>query len=132
MQLSSEAKALSWSLFAALFSVSAAGLLAMAVRAMPAAGRATMPTSSVDSSSAIAATPEVAARGHEFFKASCSECHGDDATGDEGPNLHNLTISNARISHTIKNGIKGEMPAFAKKYDDKQIATLVIFLRTLR
>jgi mono/diheme cytochrome c family protein len=63
---------------------------------------------------------------------SCSQCHGDDAHGDEGPDLHNLSISNARIVVTIKKGIKGEMPTFTKKYDDHQIAALVAYLRSLR
>ena|ERR1700722_8286241 len=132
MQLSLETKALLWALLAVLLSLGGTGLSAMAIKAMPATSPATTATSSVDSSSVIVATPEVVAQGHQFFETSCCECHGDDATGDEGPNLHNLTISNARISATIKKGIKGEMPTFAKKYDDKQIATLVIFLRTLR
>jgi mono/diheme cytochrome c family protein len=83
-------------------------------------------------SSEIVATPELIAQGQGFYGTSCSECHGDDATGDEGPDLHNLSISNARIAATIKRGIKGEMPTFAKKYDDKQIAALVAYLRTLQ
>jgi mono/diheme cytochrome c family protein len=32
----------------------------------------------------------------------------------------------------IKKGLKGEMPTFAKKYNDQQIAALVSYLRTLR
>ena len=43
-----------------------------------------------------------------------------------------LRQTNARIAATIKKGVKGEMPTFAKKYDDKQIASLVSYLRTLR
>jgi mono/diheme cytochrome c family protein len=132
MNLSLETKALGWAAAVALLSLGSAWLAAISIKAMPASGLATPAMSSVDSSSAIVATPEVVAQGHEFFETSCSECHGDDATGDEGPNLHNLTISNARISATIKKGIKGEMPTFAKKYDDKQIAAIVTFLRTLR
>jgi mono/diheme cytochrome c family protein len=62
---------------------------------------------------------------------SCVECHGDDAHGDEGPDLHHLAISNARIATTIGKGVKGEMPTFAKKYDTKQIAAIVSYLRTL-
>jgi mono/diheme cytochrome c family protein len=128
MTRSLETKALSWALLAVLLSLGATGLVALAVQSLSAAG----PATPVDSSPVIAATPEVIAQGHEFFETSCSECHGDDATGDEGPNLHNLAISNARISATIRKGVKGEMPTFAKKYDDQQIATLVAFLRTLR
>jgi len=88
--------------------------------------------SSKNVSSEIVTTPELVAQGHEIFEMSCSQCHGDDAHGDEGPDLHNLSISNARIAATIKKGIKGEMPTFAKKYDDRQIAALVIYLQSLR
>ena len=63
---------------------------------------------------------------------SCSYCHGDDAHGDEGRDLHNLTISNARIAATIQKGVKGEMPTFDKKYDDKEIAAIISYLRTLK
>ena len=50
----------------------------------------------------------------------------------QGPDLHNLAISNARIAAQIRNGVKGEMPSFEKKYDAQQIAALVSYLRTLR
>jgi mono/diheme cytochrome c family protein len=80
----------------------------------------------------IQGSPELVAQGAQFFAMSCSHCHADDATGDEGPSLHNLTISNARMASTIKHGVKGEMPSFAKKYDDKQITALVSYLRSLR
>jgi len=59
-------------------------------------------------------------------------CHGDDGHGDEGPDLHNLVISDARIAAQIKNGKKGEMPSFAKKYDTRQIAAVVDYVRSLR
>ncbi|MEI9999521.1 MAG: cytochrome c [Verrucomicrobiota bacterium] len=75
--------------------------------------------------------PAEIARGHEYFAMSCVECHGDDAHGDEGPDLHRLAISNARIAATIKHGVKGEMPTFARKYDDTQIAALIAYLRSL-
>jgi len=129
MNLSLERKAFILALLAASLSLGGAGLAAISIKAMPGSG--TVTATSGASSSEIVATPELIAQGHEFFGTSCSECHGDDATGDEGPNLHNLSISNARIAHTIKNGIKGEMPTFAKKYDDKQIAAIVSYLRTL-
>ncbi len=125
MNLSLEGKALISALLVASLSLGAAGLAAISIRAMPSSNAA------ITASPEIVTTPELAVQGREFFGTSCSECHGDDATGDEGPNLHNLSISNARIAHTIKNGIKGEMPTFAKKYDDKQIAALVSYLRSL-
>ncbi len=132
MNLSLEIKALGWALSAAALSLGSAWLTAISIKAMPSSSTATTATSSAASSSEIVATPELVAEGHQFYAMSCSHCHGDDATGDEGPNLHNLFISNTRIAKTIKNGIKGQMPTFAKKYDDKQVAALVSYLRTLR
>jgi mono/diheme cytochrome c family protein len=132
MNLSLETKALGWAVLVALLSLGGAFLAAIPIKIMTGSGAAATGMSSAGSSSEIVATPELVAQGHEFFETSCSECHGDDATGDEGPNLHNLSISNARIAHTIKNGIKGEMPTFAKKYDDRQITALVSYLRSLQ
>ncbi len=79
----------------------------------------------------LVSSPELVEQGRQFFVMSCLECHGDDAHGDEGPDLHNLTISNARIAATIKKGVKGEMPSFTKKYDDAQVSALLAYLRSL-
>ncbi len=80
------------------------------------------------------APPDAATRiadGRRYFSMSCAHCHADDATGDEGPNLHKLKISDTHVRLILKNGIKGEMPTFAKKYDDDQITSIIAFLRTL-
>ena len=133
MNISLEVKALAAALLLASLSLGGAELAAVAIKAMPSPpGAETTSLPSAGAASEIVATPELVAQGHQFYDMSCSHCHGDDATGDEGPDLHNLAISNSRIAHTIKNGIKGEMPTFAKKYDDQQIAALVSYLRTLR
>ncbi len=71
------------------------------------------------------------AEGRRYFSMSCAHCHADDATGDEGPNLHKLKISDTHVRLILKNGIKGEMPTFEKKYNDDQIASIIAFLRTL-
>lgn len=70
-------------------------------------------------------------RGHILFEKNCAHCHGDDARGDEGPNLHGLVKSDGRIATIIKGGIKGEMPAFRKKFNDDDVQALVSYLRTL-
>src|SRR6266478_3808029 len=49
-------------------------------------------------------------QGYKLFEHNCAPCHGEDARGDEGPNLHGLVKSDARITTIIKGGIKGEMP----------------------
>ena len=72
------------------------------------------------------------AHGQKLYAVNCSHCHADDATGDEGPDLHGLTKSDERIKAIITNGIKGEMPAFGKKLQEADKEALVGFLRSLR
>jgi cbb3-type cytochrome c oxidase subunit III len=75
---------------------------------------------------------EEAKRGQNLFERNCAHCHGDDARGDEGPDLHDLKKSDARIAKTVSQGIKGEMPAFGSKLNDTDIKALIAFLRTLK
>ena len=72
-----------------------------------------------------------AAQGRHLFLMNCAHCHGDDARGDEGPDLHNLHRSDARIHEVITAGIKGEMPSFGKKLGDPDVRQLIAYLRTL-
>ena len=74
--------------------------------------------------------PKVAA-GAKLFALNCAHCHGVDATGDEGPDLHKVTKTDERIKSQILNGVKGEMPAFKKKLTEEDAATLVMFIRSL-
>jgi mono/diheme cytochrome c family protein len=71
------------------------------------------------------------AQGRHLFLMNCAHCHGDDARGDEGPDLHNLHKSDARIHEVITAGIKGEMPSFGKKLGDPDVRQLIAYLRTL-
>ena len=125
--LSLEKRALLWALFSSLVSLGGTFLIASPIEKMESSAPST-----AWSAPEIAVPPELLAQGSGFFAQSCGDCHGDDAHGDEGPDLHNLSISNARIAATIRKGVKGEMPTFARKYDDRQVAALVSYLRTLR
>jgi mono/diheme cytochrome c family protein len=73
-----------------------------------------------------------AAQGRHLFLMNCAHCHGDDAHGDEGPDLHSLHRSDARIHEVITAGIKGEMPSFGKKLGDPDVQQLIAYLRTLQ
>ena len=75
--------------------------------------------------------PEKESRGRKLFVRLCAECHADDASGDDGPDLRGLDLSDQRIKKMITQGRKGEMPAF-KKLDDEAIASLISYLRTLK
>ena len=72
-----------------------------------------------------------AEQGRHLFLMNCAHCHGEDAHGDEGPDLHSLHRSDARIHEVIIAGIKGEMPSFGKKLRDPDVRQLIAYLRTL-
>jgi mono/diheme cytochrome c family protein len=78
------------------------------------------------------APENLAARGRSFFFQSCAHCHGRDADGGEdAPSLLKLQISGAHMALVIQSGIKGEMPSFAKKYNEQDVAAIVAYLKTL-
>ena len=72
------------------------------------------------------------AQGQHLFLMNCAHCHGDDARGDEGPDLHGLHKTDARLSALINNGIKGEMPRFNQKLSPSDIQALIAFLNSLK
>jgi mono/diheme cytochrome c family protein len=87
-----------------------------------------------NSAQAAMKPPELTAdavQGLHLFLMNCAHCHGDDAHGDEGPDLHNLHRSDDRIHDVITAGIKGEMPSFGKKLGDPDVRQLIAYLRTL-
>jgi ubiquinol-cytochrome c reductase cytochrome c subunit len=97
-------------------------------------GQAQEPTSGINPTGTPApASPVLLVdRGHTLFLMNCAHCHGADATGDEGPDLHGLLKSDARLAALIKNGIKGEMPKFSAKFSDADIGALIVFIHSLK
>jgi mono/diheme cytochrome c family protein len=77
-----------------------------------------------------AGTPE--RQGYALFMMNCAHCHGNDARGDEGPDLHGVTKSDARIASMIKNGVKGEMPKFGARLTEADVGALIAFIRSLK
>jgi len=76
-------------------------------------------------------SPALVAQGRSLFLSSCAHCHGADASGDEGPDLHDAEVSDRYISNIITHGIKGEMPSFRKKLGTEDIVKLTAFVRSL-
>jgi mono/diheme cytochrome c family protein len=72
------------------------------------------------------------AAGQQLFLKNCAHCHGADARGDDGPDLHNLDWTDEQIATRIRNGKKGQMTAFAGKFSPEQIRDVVAYLRTLK
>src|SRR5882757_2178936 len=92
------------------------------------------PTVAAAASAALVIPPAgtQARQGYTLFMMNCAHCHGNDARGDEGPDLHGVTKSDQRIASIIRNGIKGEMPKFGTKLTDEDVRTLIAFVRSLR
>jgi mono/diheme cytochrome c family protein len=74
----------------------------------------------------------VVARGRHLFLSNCAHCHGADAKGDEGPNLHRERKSDSRMAALIRNGISGEMPRFSSKLSDVDVQALIAYIHSLR
>jgi mono/diheme cytochrome c family protein len=93
-----------------------------------------MPVAAANGVEALVIPPEgtPANQGYKLFMMNCAHCHGNDARGDEGPDLHGITKSDARITLMIKNGIKGEMPKFGTKLTGADMEALVAFVRSLK
>lgn len=80
---------------------------------------------------AKSAQSPLVAQGQHLFLMNCAHCHGEDARGDEGPDLHGLRKTDSRLSALINNGIKGEMPRFNQKLTESDVRALIAFLNSL-
>jgi mono/diheme cytochrome c family protein len=91
-------------------------------------------SSALQSSLAATSSPSspLVAHGQHLFLMNCAHCHGDDARGDEGPDLHGLRKTDVRLSSLINNGIKGEMPRFDQKLSPSDVQALIAFLNSLK
>lgn len=76
--------------------------------------------------------PPVAITGRALFLKNCAHCHGADARGDEGPDLHGLDWTDKQIAGRVRDGKKGQMTAFAGKLQTTEIDSIIVYLRTLK
>lgn len=70
--------------------------------------------------------------GKSLFEQNCSNCHGIDAGGDDGPDLHGVPgrLGDTAIQNIIRRGIRGTaMPGFYE-VKDQEAADIVAFLHT--
>jgi mono/diheme cytochrome c family protein len=70
--------------------------------------------------------------GRTLFLKNCAHCHGADAHGDEGPDLHHLDWTDEQIVTRIRNGKAGQMTSFAGKLQPPEINSLVAYVRSLK
>jgi cytochrome c oxidase cbb3-type subunit III len=72
------------------------------------------------------------AHGKDLFEQNCSTCHGIDASGEEGPDLHGVpgSLGDAAVVNIIQHGIRGTaMPGFFS-LSAQEAADIIAFLRT--
>ena len=94
---------------------------------------------------AVKANNNTARTAPQLYRKYCISCHGSDgrAKTSKGKFSHarDLTeaswqeeVSDARIFNSIMNGrnVRGNMPAFSNKLSEKEVETLVEFVRRLK
>ena len=92
-------------------------------------------------SQAMEETPS--ARGRELFRNVCSRCHGAEGTGGLAiypgaptpRNFHDHAFQSShtdeQIKQTIINGKPPGMPPFGTMFDDKDLAAIIKYVRSL-
>ena len=70
--------------------------------------------------------------GRTLFLKNCAHCHGATAHGDDGPDLHDLGLTDDWIANRIRKGKAGQMTAFAGKLQPAEIAALVAYVQSLK
>jgi len=78
-------------------------------------------------------SPEELAEGKLLFQGECGECHGVDASGNVGPDLHGVTQKrgDTGVFSVIRNGIPGTGMAPVSNLNDKRAWEVVAYLHTL-
>ncbi len=67
-----------------------------------------------------------------LYLRNCAHCHGADARGDDGPDLHGLDLTRDAITNRISRGKAGQMTAFAGKLQTAEINALAAYVLTLK
>lgn len=106
-----------------------------AAASQPATNTAPAKVQGVDSSRPATNAPPAKAgaiSGRTLFLRNCAHCHGADAHGDDGPDLHDLGLTDEWIANRIRKGKAGQMTAFAGKLQPAEIDALVAYVQSLK
>lgn len=82
---------------------------------------------------AVKLSPGDPEAGKALFQQNCVNCHGLDATGEEGPNLHGVpqALGDAAVSNIIRRGIPGTGMPSSYILTEQDAANIVAWLRSL-
>ncbi|HKV04331.1 MAG TPA: c-type cytochrome [Candidatus Acidoferrales bacterium] len=72
-------------------------------------------------------------QGKILFEQNCSVCHGVDAGGEDGPDLHGIpeSLGDATVQNIIRRGIPGTAMPNSFNLTEKDAANIVAYLRKL-
>ncbi len=124
-------KAIAFAVFAAVAALAVAFGFAAGLRRAAVRDSHQQPIAEAWFERARAVTPAQVASGRALFLHNCAQCHGADARGDEGPDLHDVPVSDRYIANTVARGIPHEMPAFGRKLSRDDLDALVAYVRSL-
>ena len=131
MEISLQVKAVGLAVLAAGVALSSVFAAARVLRRDALRDSRQQPTDEILFESPTPTSPSLVAAGRKLFLDSCAHCHGADARGDEGPDLHDVQVSDRYIANIITHGIPHEMPSFAKKLHRDDITALTAYVRSL-
>lgn len=120
-----------WMIAAALAVFSAWGVAPGPARAQEAQAGQTGAAAKADPTEHM--TPEEINEGKLNFQGSCGECHGVDASGGVGPNLHGVVQKRGAqgVFSIIRYGLPGTAMAPVSSLNDKRAWQVVGYLKTL-
>jgi mono/diheme cytochrome c family protein len=90
------------------------------------------PSNNPEATGKVASQPPSGINGRTLFLHNCAHCHGADAHGDDGPDLHDLALADNWIANRIRKGKSGQMTSFAGKLKPAEIAALVAYVQSLK
>jgi cytochrome c oxidase cbb3-type subunit III len=84
-------------------------------------------------SSAAQAPPADPGQGKRLFAQNCSVCHGANAGGGDGPDLHGVParLGDPEVQGIVRRGIAGTAMPGSSTLSEKEAANIVAYLRTL-
>lgn len=76
-------------------------------------------------------SPELVAHGADLFARKCGTCHGDDASGDTAPDLHNIHFTSERMHSQIRNGSDRMRPISETRLSEPELLAVTAWLHTI-
>jgi cytochrome c oxidase cbb3-type subunit III len=102
-------------------------------RVSQAAGQESQNAQTSSASAVSPAAPADPEQGKRLFAQNCSSCHGADAGGGDGPDLHGVSakLGDATVQGIVRRGIPGTAMPGSSIVSEKEAANIAAYIRTL-